>query len=162
MKRDGESRRGARHEGAEGEAHPGRADDAGGAPSAPLLVIVAAVVGLLAGGVPVLLMVARRPAAPPPPAVAAAAADDGLSEEHRLRARASSGDARAMLALGRGLFEGAWGRRDEKEAERWLSQAIDSRDVAAADEAARVLDDLRRFVRTRRFEREADAVSGRD
>ncbi len=131
---------------------------AGGGSSLTLLIALAAGLGLLLGGVPVVLLLARRSGPPPQAPVTAPQVDDGLSEEERLRLRAERGDARAQLALGKGLFQGAWGERDEKEAERWLGAAMASTDAAAASEATQVLEELRRFVRTRRFEREAEAA----
>lgn len=127
----------------------------GGLPSVPVLIVLAAVLGLLLGAAFVALVVLRRPA-PPPAAPVTAPLDDGRTEEQRLLARAEAGDARAMLELGRGLFQGAWGRRDEKAAERWLGLASNSCDAAAASEATQLLEELRRFVRARRFERSAD------
>src|SRR5690606_22493595 len=97
----------------------GEAPARGGGSSLTLLVALAAGLGLLLGGVPVVLVLARRSAPPPQAPVTAPQVDDGLTEEERLRLRAERGDARAQLALGKGLFQGAWGERDEKEAERW-------------------------------------------
>lgn len=144
-----------------GEETSSTGQGGGGLPSVPVLIVLAAVLGLLLGGTFVALLVVRRAAPPPAVTVAASPVDDGLSEEQRLQARAEAGDARAMLELGRGLFQGTWGRRDEKAAERWLGLASNSRDVAAASEATQVLEELRRFVRTRRFERSADEAAER-
>ncbi|MCO5171859.1 MAG: hypothetical protein M9894_36630 [Planctomycetes bacterium] len=156
MSKPGESRRGhgpADDQG-EGEAPVPQAARS----PMPALLGLAAAAGLLAGGVPVLILALRK--APPPPAPPAVV--ETRSDEEVLRERAERGDARAMVALGRGLFQGTWGARDLKAAEAWLGEAMNSSDAAAADEGARVLDEMRRFVRTTRFEREAEAASGRD
>lgn len=131
----------------------------GGGVSLPVLLAAAAIFGLIVGGGAVVLSFARRAGAPAPaPATAPAPAADGRTEEERLRARAEAGDARAMLELGRGLFQGAWGRRDEAAAERWLGVAVNSADPEVAAEATEALEELRRFVRVRRFEREAETA----
>lgn len=157
--REGKSERSARA----GEPDAGASGTGSSGASVPMLVALAAALGLLLGAVLVAVVVLRRPSSrAAAPVVAPGRADDGLTEQERLLARAHAGDAKAMLALGRGLFQGTWGARDEEAAARWLGEAMNSRDAAAAAEATQVLEDLRRFVRARRFEREADAAHEHD
>jgi hypothetical protein len=137
--------------GDEAEAGPSRL------PSTPVLIAIAATLGIVVGGVPVVIYAVTRGEPPPPPPVEVAPTKK-LTDEESLRQRAEQGDGQAMVKLGRGLFEGTWGRRDEKEAERWLGRAIETRIPAVVDQATQALEELRNFVRARRFERESDAA----
>lgn len=131
--------------------------EATGRPSTPMLIAMAAALGIVVGGVPVLIYAVTRD----PPAqvdVTAAAPTKQLTDEESLKERAEAGDGQAMVKLGRGLFEGTWGRRDEKEAERWYGLAIETRVPAVVEQANQALEELRRFTKARRFESESEAA----